>query len=67
MDIRRFKRVEELFDAALEMPAGRRYAYLERACGSDVELLDTVVRLLHHAGPPQSPAADSDPTKLHLR
>ena len=48
MNIERFKRVERLFDAALDVPADQRIALLERACGEDTGLLDTVVRLLHH-------------------
>ncbi len=51
MDIDQFKRVEELFNAALELPAERRDAFLERACGPDRTLLDTVLRLLRHTEP----------------
>ena len=50
MDIDQFKHVEELFNAALELPAERRYAYLGRACVRDKATLETVVRLLRHAG-----------------
>jgi hypothetical protein len=49
MDIDQFKRVEELFDAALDLPADRRRGFLERACGSDTKLRETVERLLRHA------------------
>ena len=48
MKIERFKRVERLFDAALDVPADQRIAFVERACGEDTGLLDTVVRLLRH-------------------
>ncbi len=51
MDIEQFKRVEELFNAALDLPAERRDAFLERACGPDRTLLETVLRLLRHAEP----------------
>ena len=50
MDIDQFKHVEELFNAALDLPVEHRYAYLERACGRDKVTLETVVRLLRHAG-----------------
>lgn len=56
MDIDQFKRVEELFNAALELPAEQRDAFLERACASDRTLLDTVLRLLRHVEPyPEGP------------
>ncbi len=59
MDIDQFKRVEALFDAAIELPAEQRDVFLERACGSDRTLLDTVLRLLRHVEPdpegPQNP------------
>ncbi len=51
MDIDQFKRVEELFNAALDLPAERRDAFLDRACGPDRTLLETVLRLLRHAEP----------------
>ena len=49
-DIDQFKHVEELFNAALDLPAEHRYAYLECACGRDKVTLETVVRLLRHVG-----------------
>ncbi len=40
------KRVEELFEAALDRPAGERAAWLREACWNDPELHDRVQRLL---------------------
>ena len=48
MDIDQFKHVEQLFNSALDLPTERRPAFLERACGEDRGLLDTVERLLRH-------------------
>jgi eukaryotic-like serine/threonine-protein kinase len=44
--IDRFRRVDALFDAALDLPASAQSAFLERACGGDSEMLDNVLRLL---------------------
>jgi serine/threonine protein kinase len=48
----RWRRVEQLFYAALEEPIERREAFLTSACGSDTELLREVESLLgaHGAG-----------------
>ena len=59
MEREQFKRVEELFDAALEVPADQRQRFLERACGPDTKLLETVERLLRHVGPGADPPTDS--------
>jgi len=40
------RRVRELFDAALDQPAGLRQQFLAGACNGDQKLLDTVGRLL---------------------
>ncbi|MGA2444523.1 MAG: serine/threonine-protein kinase [Opitutaceae bacterium] len=40
------QREEELFTAALELPAAERQRYLEQACGGDTELLRRVQALL---------------------
>lgn len=50
MDVDQFKHVEQLFNSALDLPAERRYAFLERACDTDTGTLETVLRLLRHAG-----------------
>ncbi len=50
MNIAQFKRLEELFDAAVELPADQRHAYLEQACGEDAELLGLIERMLDRAG-----------------
>ena len=46
MDRGRWKRIDELLDAVLELPSGERAAYLERACGGDDELRREVEVLL---------------------
>ena len=50
MDVDQFKHVDELFNSAHDLPAERRFAFLERACGTDTGMLETVLRLLRHAG-----------------
>jgi serine/threonine-protein kinase len=42
----RFRQVDALFDAALDLPTGERDAYLVRAAGADTALLDEVRQLL---------------------
>lgn len=46
MDPKRWQRVQELFEAALELDASERSAYLSKACGEDGELRDEVLSLL---------------------
>ena len=50
MKIDQFKRLEELFDAALELSPDQRHAYLEKACGEDTGLLGLVERMLCRVG-----------------
>ena len=50
MDIDRFKRLEELFDAAVALAPEQRHAYLEQACGDDTDLLALVDRMLQRVG-----------------
>jgi eukaryotic-like serine/threonine-protein kinase len=38
MDAERYKKIDEIFDTALELEAGERAIYLQQICGSDVEL-----------------------------
>ena len=47
--------MEELFNAALDVPADQRLDFLERACGADTGLLDAVVRLLRQVNSTQPP------------
>ncbi len=50
----RYKQAEALFNAALALPAARRRAFLEAACGADAELREEVESLLaahEQAGP----------------
>jgi serine/threonine-protein kinase len=42
----RWRRIEELLDEALELPAGQVAAFLDRACAGDAELRSSVERLL---------------------
>ena len=45
-----FDRVEQLFDATLDLPPEKREAYLADACGDDEALRQRVERLLRHVG-----------------
>ena len=49
MNAEQFKRVDQLFDAALDVPPEERDAFLQEACGGDEELRHQVERLLRHA------------------
>ncbi|HET7374636.1 MAG TPA: serine/threonine-protein kinase, partial [Gemmatimonadaceae bacterium] len=42
----RFRRADAVFDAALDLPADERDAYVDRACGNDAELRSAVRTLL---------------------
>ncbi len=46
MDLERWRRLQELFEAAFDLPPGERSAYLDRACGADRELRAELERLL---------------------
>ena len=46
MDAERWKRVDELFQAAMQWPAERQDALLRQQCGTDAELLEEVRSLL---------------------
>ncbi len=46
MNAERYKKVDDLFDAALELDASRRASFLEKICGSDTELRCEVESLL---------------------
>ena len=46
MDAERWKRVDEVLQAALQMPAGRQEEFLRQQCGGDSELLEEVRSLL---------------------
>ena len=41
-----FRRVDAVFDAALDLPTGERAAFLDRTCAGDAALRDAVERLL---------------------
>ncbi len=46
----RWKRIEQLYDAALELDVSRRAAFLDQACAGDVELRQEVASLLASDG-----------------
>ena len=46
MDAERWKRVDELLQAALQVPAGQQEEFLRQQCGGDPELLEEVRSLL---------------------
>ena len=41
----RWRRIEELLDGVLDLPAGERAAWLARECGDDLALREAVERL----------------------
>ncbi len=49
MDSKRWARIEEVFQQALDLPEARRSAWLEAECGDDIELHGEVISLLSHA------------------
>ncbi len=49
MDSERWKRLRELFDAALDLEASERPAFVERSCGGDSELQSTLESLVEHS------------------
>src|SRR5579871_1036117 len=44
----RWKEIEQLFSAAAALPPAQRHAYLDQACGADLELRREVEELLEH-------------------
>ena len=46
MDTKRWQRLRQLFDSAIELEPGRRSSYLEEACGDDSDLRQEVLSLL---------------------
>jgi len=46
MSPERFARIDELFNATLDQPAGSRTAFLEKECGDDLELMAEVQAML---------------------
>ncbi|HEX7177102.1 MAG TPA: serine/threonine-protein kinase [Pyrinomonadaceae bacterium] len=51
MDSERWKKVEEVFEAAADRPEGERAAYLDAACSGDAGLRREVEELLAHRQP----------------
>ena len=56
MDAERWKRVDELLQAALQAPAEHREELLRRECAGDAELLGEFVDCLRAFGLPESDA-----------
>jgi serine/threonine protein kinase len=50
MTMDRWKRIEEIFQSALERPLSERNAYIAQACGDDAELRAEIESLLASAG-----------------
>lgn len=48
MTQKQFQKVEAVFQAACALPGAERPAYIQQACGSDLELQQHVLRLLRH-------------------
>jgi hypothetical protein len=46
MDAERWKRVDDLLQAALQVPAGQQEEFLRRQCGGDADLIEEVRSLL---------------------
>ena len=42
----RFQRVDAIFDAAIDVPADERTAFIDRACGADEDLRNEVLELV---------------------
>ena len=67
MDAERWRRVNELFHAALERGPGDREAFIDEACAGDAALRTEVLSLLQmHSGPGviDRPAVEADPGLL---
>ena len=56
----RHAKIQEIFEAAIELPPGRRSAYLEETCRGDPELLARLARLIEFAddGESQEPSTE---------
>ena len=67
MDAERWRRINELFHAALERDPGNREAFIDEACAGDPALRSEVLSLLQmHSGPGviDRPAVEADPGLL---
>ena len=67
MDAERWRRINDLFHAALERDPGSREAFIDEACGGDPALRTEVLSLLQmHSGPGaiDRPAVEADPGLL---
>jgi hypothetical protein len=59
-----FRRVRELFDAALEQPPAQRATFLERACQGNPALRDEVWRMLGAEAGGKHPLLDEVPASM---
>src|SRR2546425_6404273 len=59
MDIVRWQKIEEVFNATLELPADERAAFLSSACGYDVALRDEIDVLLSEVNQPDKFLSES--------
>ena len=50
MSPERWRQIDDIFKSALEVPAGERAAFIERACGGDEALRAEVMSLVAHDG-----------------
>lgn len=50
MDARDWQRLQQIFNAAVKLPAAARTAFIDRECGADAALRSAVERLLEHDG-----------------
>lgn len=67
MDAERWRRINELFHAALDRDPGDREAFIDQACAGDPDLRTEVLSLLRmHSGPGvvDRPAVEADPGLL---
>ena len=43
------RRVQDIFESAVELPAAKREVYIEQSCGNDEQLKQQVLTLLKYA------------------
>lgn len=61
----RFRRVQLIFDAAIDLPEGERLAYARAQCGDDDVLLREVTDLIEADAKPTWTASEATPNWLH--
>ena len=58
----RFDEIARLFEAACELPAAERRAFLERECAGDRELFEEVLELLREDQDPEGALPETPPS-----